>query len=630
MLWNFYAFIQTCLLTLCTMACIHAFLCANKAIPKDIRRLFILLTEIVVLECLETYFDRRLALWTDGSLHYWRIFVSAIGYSMRPMMLHVVMLIMTRNVKWKPKYILLALPSIVTCIICVLAFFTDWAFGYDEYNNFHGGPLRYVMFAMLAVYFVMIFVSAIVNYKKRGSETIVILGIVLLLAFDWILALNHDDVTLHLNLESLSVILYFMYFISAFHAQTMEEKEGEFIDSERRLTKEMLDQSIETLAYTIDAKDKYTRGHSSRVAKYSRMIAFVAGKSEEECREVYLAGLLHDIGKISVDDLIINKPGKLTDEEFDKIKKHPSYGARILKKMKSIPFLQNGAMYHHERYDGKGYPSGLKGEEIPEIARIISVADAYDAMTSSRSYRDTMDQSVVKQEIWKGMGTQFDPLFAKVMISLIDADLDYKMREIPGEQDEIVFDDTDTKIEWHSPPKEQKADITMMQENDANSLAQFIMTEDHWFTPGIGIAVTNADRRVSFHSVTREEASYVWSAPVIIIYSSEDGALLGPGYDELGVFMTAGYGWKAGSTLYEHSGFVRNGNFESWNQWISRNKDGLDYTLDFYIEKNIVHLIINNDLLKMDVELAVPEHYSKNIYLAISGERADIYDIRVI
>ena len=154
---------------------------------------------------------------------------------------------------------------------------------------------------------------------------------------------------------------------------------------------------IQTLAEAIDAKDSYTHGHSGRVAAYSREIARRAGYSERARNEIFMMGILHDVGKIGVPDAVINKPGKLTDEEYERIKNHPVMGARILKKIREMPNLVTGARWHHERYDGSGYPDGLKGEDIPEQARIIGVADAYDAMTSNRSYRRFMEQSVVRE-----------------------------------------------------------------------------------------------------------------------------------------------------------------------------------------------------------------------------------------
>ncbi|WP_035767979.1 HD-GYP domain-containing protein [Butyrivibrio sp. NC2002] len=199
-----------------------------------------------------------------------------------------------------------------------------------------------------------------------------------------------------------------------------------------RKTKEIEGMSlhvVQTLADAIDAKDAYTKGHSGRVADYSREIARRAGFSEERQEEIYMMGLLHDVGKIGVPDAVINKSGRLTDEEFEKVKTHPERGAKILKNIEEMPKLFIGARWHHERFDGSGYPDGLTGAEIPEEARIIAVADAYDAMTSNRSYRGVIPQDVVKEELEKGCGTQFDPQFAKIMLRIVDEDVEYKLRE---------------------------------------------------------------------------------------------------------------------------------------------------------------------------------------------------------
>lgn len=192
---------------------------------------------------------------------------------------------------------------------------------------------------------------------------------------------------------------------------------------------EMNIQVVSALAAAIDAKDNYTNGHSSRVAEYAKMIAARSGYSKAEQDEIYLMGLLHDVGKIGIPDEVINKPSRLTDEEYEIIKKHPAIGYSILSSIKESSKLSTGARWHHERYDGGGYPDGISGELIPEEARIIAVADAYDAMTSRRSYRDIMPQDRVRAEIEKGMRTQFDPKFARVMFRMIDEDTDYSMRE---------------------------------------------------------------------------------------------------------------------------------------------------------------------------------------------------------
>lgn len=186
---------------------------------------------------------------------------------------------------------------------------------------------------------------------------------------------------------------------------------------------------VQTLAETIDAKDSYTNGHSTRVAMYSKEIAKRYGYSHERQEEIYMLGLLHDVGKIGIPDSIINKPGRLSDEEYALIKEHPAKGAKILSNVTEMPKLVTGARWHHERYDGKGYPDGLKGDDIPEEARIIAVADAYDAMTSNRSYREIIPRERVISEIERGMGTQFDQRFAEIMLKMIEEDKDYTMRQ---------------------------------------------------------------------------------------------------------------------------------------------------------------------------------------------------------
>ena len=198
----------------------------------------------------------------------------------------------------------------------------------------------------------------------------------------------------------------------------------------------LLQELIESYAQVVDAKDPYTNGHSSRVAEYAVKIAELSGKSDEECQQIYFTALLHDVGKVGIPDAIINKPGKLTQEEFNIIKQHPEKGNRILSQIDEFSYLSLGAHFHHERYDGKGYPNGLKGTDIPEIARIIACADAYDAMTSRRSYRDPIPQHIVREEFVKGIGTQFDPEFARNMLHLIDLDAEYAMND-RGENKEI-------------------------------------------------------------------------------------------------------------------------------------------------------------------------------------------------
>lgn len=179
-------------------------------------------------------------------------------------------------------------------------------------------------------------------------------------------------------------------------------------------------QAITTIANTLDAKDAYSKGHSARVAVYAEKLAGKLGWAEERCRRLRRIALLHDVGKIGVPDSILKKTSRLSEEEFLQIKTHSDAGATILKDISTMPYLAIGARFHHERYDGNGYPQGLRGEEIPEEARVIGVADAYDAMTSDRCYRRRMTNETARDEILANAGRQFDPHMAEVFAQMIE------------------------------------------------------------------------------------------------------------------------------------------------------------------------------------------------------------------
>ncbi len=189
-------------------------------------------------------------------------------------------------------------------------------------------------------------------------------------------------------------------------------------------------ESIQAIARTIDAKDEYTNGHSIRVGYYSKVIAENLGMSKDEVDNIYYIALLHDIGKIAIPDSILNKPGRLTDEEFKIMKSHTTRGAKILKGISTIPHIIEGAKSHHEKYDGSGYPEGLKGEEIPFVARIICCADCFDAMASKRVYKPPFSLETIIDEFKRCSGTQFDPHIAEVAVNMM---ISGKLKPYTGE-----------------------------------------------------------------------------------------------------------------------------------------------------------------------------------------------------
>lgn len=200
-------------------------------------------------------------------------------------------------------------------------------------------------------------------------------------------------------------------------------KKYELTTSKTQILKDLSElfyKTIKSIAFALDAKDKYTHGHSMRVTLYSLALAKQLNLPDELLEEIETAGLLHDIGKIAIPEKILLKPGKLTDEEFDIIKSHPELGEKLVYSINKLKLISNWLKSHHERYDGRGYPEGLVGEQIPISSRIIAIADTYDAMTSSRSYRTALAHEIAIAEVKRCAGTQFDPQLAELFVGISD------------------------------------------------------------------------------------------------------------------------------------------------------------------------------------------------------------------
>ena len=316
-------------------------------------------------------------------------------------------------------------------LFCIVAEFILFPFMYFTSGGFHGGmPIWLVLGLVISwvvirkrilyvIYFAgLIFQCLCIVYSERHPIAVINFPSEHAVAMDVI--------------QSLAIVSFIIGLIIKYQSRAYEKKQAELDKANEQLAEaneRITMQSMYTLAKTIDAKDKYTNGHSMRVAKYSKMIATRLGLSEEEIEELTKMAMLHDIGKIGVPDAIINKKDSLSKDEYYIVQKHPSVGFDILSEMPEMKDIGAGARWHHERFDGKGYPDGLKGEDIPLYARIIGVADAYDAMTSNRSYRTYMMQDIVRKELEEGRGTQFDPKIADIMLEILKEDKGYELRE---------------------------------------------------------------------------------------------------------------------------------------------------------------------------------------------------------
>ena len=314
---------------------------------------------------------------------------------------------------------------------------TGWVFTYDEAGNY----IHEILFTPVAYGFPVLFFAIgsvyMLTHRERYKKLQVIAmvcAIVCAGALFMLQMLFFDDVLITLFIASIGVLVIFLSLETPDYVrllQTMEElNETRAREAAMQAKADLSQQVMLALSKAVDAKDHYTNGHSARVARYAREIARRMGKTEAEQEEIFELGLLHDIGKIGISEEIINKKGKLTASEFAAIKEHTVIGWGILKTITEIPWLSKGARWHHERFDGKGYPDGLAGTEIPEEARIICLADSYDAMTSKRSYSMPRSQAEVRAEIVRCSGTQFDSDIAVHLIEMIDEDTEYRLREV--------------------------------------------------------------------------------------------------------------------------------------------------------------------------------------------------------
>ena len=278
-----------------------------------------------------------------------------------------------------------------------------------------------ILCSILVVVFIHLFIY--MRSSNRKSDRLLLLG---LLASIICISIEAISVYFVISISGLfigigMIILLFVNIIRTLrNLQDMElHRQKIEVEKSKQQTERISLQMMQTLATTIEAKDEYTRGHSYRVAEYAALIAKELGWSQDEIINLKHAAHLHDIGKIGIPDSVLNKPTQLTEDEDNLLKKHTIIGAEILKDVTLIPHVAEVTRNHHEHYDGSGYPDGLEGTEIPIYARIIAVADCYDAMNSRRIYRNALSQDEIYEEILKNKGTQFDPEIADIFLTLL-------------------------------------------------------------------------------------------------------------------------------------------------------------------------------------------------------------------
>lgn len=336
----------------------------------------------------------------------------------------------TRTVEY---IIYFTISMIVPYVIVALLYFKNKEWEYLGYAVTFGYSVMYafVMFTgatqMVSVYILPLLCFLVLYHRPRLildafllTMTINVSSLLYQISTHSINIINSKDVEIRF---ACIVVCFAGGYVSAKLYDNIHKDNLIYVDELNKKNSELQDmalQTIATIANTIDAKDEYTQGHSKRVAEICAAIATELGMTKEEINNIRSIALLHDIGKIGIPDSVLNKPGKLTDDEYELMKQHTVIGSEILKDIKMIEGIDIGAKSHHEKYDGTGYPEKILGENIPYIARIIAVADAFDAMTSNRVYRKKLDIDYVIKEFKRCRGTQFDPEIADILIKLIE------------------------------------------------------------------------------------------------------------------------------------------------------------------------------------------------------------------
>ena len=501
-----------------------------------------------------------------------------------------------------PKRLLLvATASLIGMMLAIISQFTGLYYYFDENNIYHRGP------GFLICYFIpivgpIIQYTVIVQYRKRFSKFLYIafsLYIILpiLAAIIQIFAYGISIVNMAMVFVSISLYI-FTYLDINDEVIRAHNIELEIIEEEKKSTKRLFDQTANAFVKAVEKKDEYSKGNSAKKAEIARAIARETGKNEDECEEVYYAALLQDVGRIGLPDSVIGKTGALNSFEEKLLRQEPVLSGEILSIITEYPYLSIGARYSCESYDGTGYPEGLQGENIPDIARIIAVADAYVDMSTNKINRNPIPEPMIREDFVKNAGIKFDPVYANIMVKLIDSNV---FKIVPEAEDELV-----TELEC----KTYRDNFTK------------------------GIEVTDFVKNITFFSIKGKEDNQ-FSQPSIVLFDSFDRHVHA---DEMSIsaYRYTEYGelWFDGHSI---STSVRNmqvtvSDIESNQSLLNVFKDAEKVESRYRISacryEDHVKIIMENKGKIVETIIALPDK-TKSVYISLTGENCFISSINV-
>ncbi|MBO4845693.1 MAG: HD domain-containing protein [Lachnospiraceae bacterium] len=575
------------------------FVLIARALPKR-KRISLLLLELSSMFLL--YFDRLAYMYSGDMSPKGHVMVRVTNFLVFSLTLVVILalnlylidlLLNEGGLEKVPKRLIaVRILGYIGILLVVISAFTGLYYYFDELNKYHRGP-GFLLCYLFPLITPLIMLTVVIQYRKKLNKGVcfsIVLFIVLPIIASIIQIFAYGLSLTNMTIVGVAMITYiFALFDINNKLENANKREIEFLKEERLNMQNLFEQTASAFVSAIDAKDEFSEGHSQRVANYAKKIAKACGKNEKACDEIYYSALLHDVGNIGMSKPVKDVEGELTEEEKKALDHKTLIGDKLLSNISDYPYLKDGANYVYERYDGSGYPDGLKGEAIPEAARIIAVADHYDNLTSTKSYRAPFPQAVVREEFVREAGKMFDPRFSTVMVSLIDSDPDYDMSDdqtVHEFKDEIVCD-------------EYRDDIQK------------------------GILIENIYTDISFKFEEKKNKDDEFSNPSMIIYDSFDGRV----HDNkktIKAFHYLEYGeiWFDGNVVCTAA---RNITVKEIPCETNEDNAKKAYSLRAGRYEDHVKIIVSDGLKSYEVTMALQDS-SKYAYIGLTGEHCIMSD----
>lgn len=496
--------------------------------------------------------------------------------------------------------------GIIAMLLVIISQFTGLYYTIDENNYYHRSKLFFICYVFpYIIMMLQVYVLAVYRKRLNGrlANSVLLFDIVCILA-SLIQFFCYGISLVDIAAVSMVVGLYVFALIDMNErVERAKQIELDSLRGEHENLRRLFEKTAAALVTAIDAKDEFTKDHSLRVAEYSKEIARLAGMTPKECDEAYFAGLMHDVGKIGIPDEIIRKGYDRTAEETEIFKKHAGIGGDILSNIYEFPSLYVGAKYHHERFDGKGYPEGLSGEGIPVLARIVSVADTYDSMTSRNARREPMPQSTVREEIIKRAGSSLDPNFCVIMVNMIDHDTEYMMREKGNFLESRKSDDLIAAGEMY-----------------------FAEYKEH---VSEGIRITEEKMEIQMDCQAEVGFDEELSIPAMILFDSHD-ACVHSDDREIRILQYIEYGeiWLDGHTIDTAARDIRVEEFPSAQAAHERSEGVTHYVIEASRYRDHARIKLDNGKKLFDITVALLDsiHYC---YISFSGEHCHIMNVEL-